>query len=614
MNTTGSIADELDPEYRMDGSCWKFEPVYSDGIWYQMLQNKENILKHSSVRLNIQISIIFFLTSFIHFFLRRIHLPRIVAEILAGMILGPSLIGKYFPGLSTIFFPPDSMKILSTLMRFGYLFFMFLIGVKMDAGLLRKSGSKSWVIGTINTLVPMLTMVTIAKDISRTSDKYPEPAVEWVSVFSGTLMITSFPAVALLLTHLKIINSELGHLALSSALVSDTTSVVLINLESYLKLIFGVSPRVGFKSIFLSMLLIIVIVTFLRSTMYWIIRRTPEGKPVRSNYVFLVVILVMLVGIIGDNVGLQFLYGPFIFGLIVPTGPPLASVLVERLDTIVTGLLLPLISTLCGFRSNLWELQHSPPMFLTFMLSCGFTVKLLSTFIPASCCRVPRRDAALLSLICSAQSIVQLGVFITNFNKQPLASGQFTIAVLTVFVLATAIPVIISSVYDPSEKYLGYQKRTIVHSTEAEGLRILVSAHRQDDALAAAKLLDITAPTKESPLFVIGLYLESLVGGSTPLILDHQLGQKLSTFGGSRWQPVIDVFTLFKSKHDKSAQVKVFTAISPSKLMHEHISWVAFDHSVSLIILPFHKKWNAKGNVVMENNAARLLNSNVRMI
>lgn len=199
-------------------------------------------------------------------------------------------------------------------------------------------------------------------------------------------------------------------------------------------------------------------------------------------------------------------------------------------------------------------------------------------------------------------------------DSQPLASGQFTIAVLTVFVLATAIPVIISSVYDPSEKYLGYQKRTIVHSTEAEGLRILVSAHRQDDALAAAKLLDITAPTKESPLFVIGLYLESLVGGSTPLILDHQLGQKLSTFGGSRWQPVIDVFTLFKSKHDKSAQVKVFTAISPSKLMHEHISWVAFDHSVSLIILPFHKKWNAKGNVVMENNAARLLNSNVRMI
>ncbi|KAK6227734.1 hypothetical protein QUC31_006817 [Theobroma cacao] len=601
-----SFSNDLEPRYRVDGSCWRFIRVASDGLFSEP---GDHMFRHTLVVLQLQLAIIFILATIIHLLLRRFHLPRLVSELLAGLILGPTVLGRFFPKISDILFSQQSLKILSELTRFGYLFFMFLIGVKMDVSLITKSGKRAWTIGSIVIVFPMLTIVLIAKYIGRTVDNMDIYNLEWVGLFSGTLMLTSFPVVACLLMHLKIINSELGYLALSSALISDLTSVVIVNLNSYWQLIKLASIRVALKSMFLCIALVVFIIAVLRPMMYWMIRRTPEGKPVRDAYVFLLVIALLLVAIVGDNVGLQYMYGPFILGLAVPTGPPLASILIEKLDTIVTGWMLPLMSTSCGYKSNLWELNRPLPASEIFVITVGFLLKTTCGFIPAICFKMPCKDATALALMLTAKGIVELGTFATNADKQSIVTQQFTLAVVVVFILAAAVPILTRKLYDPSKTYTGYQKRTILNSSTHEGLRVLVCAHRQDDALSAIKLLELSNPTKESPLSVYGLYLEELIGGSTPLLLNHQLGQKSSD--GSRWQPVINVFNYFKSQNKKQNQVHVFTAISPPKLMHEDICWVAFDNSVALIILPFHRKWNSKGKMISDSKDLRALNCKV---
>lgn len=177
--------------------------------------------------------------------------------------------------------------------------------------------------------------------------------------------------------------------------------------------------------------------------------------------------------------------------------------------------------------------------------------------------------------------------------------------------MATIVPLIVRSLHDSSKLYPGYQQRNIMHSASNDDLRVLVCTHRQDDALAAIKLLEVSHPTKESPLSIFGLYLEPLRGGSTPLIINHQLGQNSSKSDCKRWQPIIHVFKYFKAEHPTFVQVQVFSAISPPKVMHEDICWVAFDKSISLIVLPFHRKWNAKGELISDSQALRGLNSKV---
>ncbi|XVE99831.1 hypothetical protein REPUB_Repub03eG0235400 [Reevesia pubescens] len=601
---------DLKPEYRVDGSCWKFVPVFSDGLFNQ--KPEDNIFRHPFILLLMQLAIIFCLTNVIHIFLGRYHLPRLLSEVLAGLILGPTVLGRFFPEISDVLFPKLSEEILATLTRFGYLFFMFLIGVKMDVSLIRKSGKREWTIGSVVIMIPLTVTVSTANYISITVDKMDKHTEEWVALFSGVLMLTSFPVVAILLMHLKIINSELGNLVLSSALISDLISVVMVNFDLYGKLIDLAGINVATKSLVLCLALVVFIVKVLGPVMYWIIRRTPEGKPVKDAYLFILMIALLIVAIVGDNVGLQYMYGPFILGLTVPTGPPLASTLIEKLDTIVTGWMLPLMSTYCGYKSNLWLLNQMPPAFVIFVNTFGFLLKTTCGFVPAICFKMPLKDATALALMLTAKGIIELGTFATNADRQSIDPHEFTLGVVVVFLFAAIVPIVTRNLYDPSKTYAGYQKRSIVNSsTTNEGLRVLACAHKQDDALSAIKLLELSNPTTESPLSVYGLYLEELVGGSSPLLLNHQLGQKSSS-DGTRWQPIIDVFNYFKSQNQKQTdQVQVFTAISPPKLMHEDICWVAFKNSAALIILPFHRKWNKKGKMILDRKDLRDLNCNV---
>ncbi|KAK1571108.1 hypothetical protein Q3G72_012031 [Acer saccharum] len=606
---TSFLAHDLN--YKLDGSCWKIIPVYSDGIWN--LEDGENIFRHTLLRLYVQLALIFILTSIIHFVLKRIHLPRIVSEILVGIILGPSLIGHFLPNVSEILFPPQSEKIMSSLTSFGYIFFIFLIGVKMDVKLITKSTKREWYISGF-LMINMMLVTICAVQIKKAMDPV-ENSREWISFFAGTLMLTSFPVVACFLIDLKIINSELGHIALSTALVADLMSVFVVNFYDYARIMVDASFRAGIKSMILSLALLVFISTALKQLMVWIIRRTPEGKPVKNGYVVSIVFLVMIVAIIGDNVGLQYLYGPFIFGLTVPTGPPLASSLVEKLDTIVSGLFLPLMATYCGYKSNLWELNQMLPHSLAFIMSFGLIMKAVAVFVPAIWFKVGYRDAVALMLILSAKGIVELGTFATNSqNKQTFDSGQFTVAVLVILTMATIVPLLVRKLHDPSKIYPGYQQRNILHSSNNNGLRVLVCTHRQEEALAAVRLLNISNPTRESPLFIFGLYLKALVGRpSNTQLINHQLDQKASNFDQNRhWkQPIINVFKYFKSENPINVNLQVFSAISPPKLMHEDICWVAFDKAVSLIILPFHRKWSVKGELVSDSEALRNLNTKI---
>ncbi|KAE8689635.1 putative Cation proton exchanger [Hibiscus syriacus] len=604
-----SSADhDLDPRYRIDGSCWKFIPVISDGFFNE--KEGESIFKHQLILLQLQLALIFILATTIHLCLRHFYLPRLISEVLSGVILGPTILGRYLPDVSATLFSRHAVKVLSTLTRFGYLFFMFLIGVKMDVNLVRKSGRREWTIGSIVIIFPILFIVSAAQTISLKVDKVEEDAQQWVSLFAGLFMLTSFPVVAILLMHLKIINSELGNLTLSSALISDLISVVIVNLDKMDKLSKLASDRVALKSTFLVIVLIMFVVMILRGMIYWIIRRTPEGKPVKDAYLFFVIIALLVVAVAGENAGLQYMYGPFILGLTVPTGHPLASTLIEKLDTIVAGWMLPLMSTYCGFRSDLWVLKRRPPAWIVFTVTFGVLFKMACGFISAICLKVPLKDATAMALMLTSKGIIELGCFATNVDKTDIDPQEFSWAVLSVSFYAALVPIVTRKLYDPSKTYRGYQKRTVLNSSLNEGVRVLACAHRKDDALSAIKLLQLTNPFIGTPLSVFGLYLEELVGGSSPLLLNHQLGQKSCSEGG-HWQPIIDVFNHFKNQCSKPTQVQVYTAISPQSLMHEDVCWVSFQNSVALIILPFHRKRNRKGKIIADSKELRAFNIRV---
>ncbi|XP_059627065.1 cation/H(+) antiporter 15-like [Cornus florida] len=157
-----------------------------------------------------------------------------------------------------------------------------------------------------------------------------------------------------------------------------------------------------------------------------------------------------------------------------------------------------------------------------------------------------------------------------------------------------------------TRKEIFYGLQTMPDNAE---LRICVCVHRQDEALAAIKLLEVSNPTQESPLLVHVLHLMELKGRATPLLINHQFGQKISAASHSR--QIIDVFNKYENQFLGLVNVHAFTAISMLKFMHQDICSLAFDKLVSLVILPFHRKWNSNGTMVVDNKMLRSINLQV---
>ncbi|CAH9059902.1 unnamed protein product [Cuscuta epithymum] len=596
-----------------ENKCEAVIHLHSPGLWDVGDPNyPRGLLDYTLPLLLLQLCIIFFLTQSLYLLIKPARMPRIVAELLAGVILGPTVLGQ-IPGFTNKIFPPQGHVYLDLLSKIGYIFFIFLSGVKMDPTLVLKCGRKAWTIGVIAVILPFAVFSNFAAQLAYypSIHRYRRAAIK--SIFSIQFLY-SFPVTASLLVDLKIINSELGRLALAATLVSDLLSNAGSSYFSYVKIAnTSVLPIMSAQAFALTFGAFALIFFIVRPLSTWIITRTPEGKSVDASFVIFLSFFVLLAVVVTDNVGLSYQYGPFMLGLMIPDGPPLGSTLVDKLDTVISGLLAPLLLTYCGMKVNLVELYDLYFVIVVLItVTLSLVVKYVSVFFPSLACNVPPKDAASLAFMMNTQGLVQMSFYFNNVINQTFDAETFSMLTSSVLITAAATHLFVGLLYDHSSMYAGYRKRNIENSSSTSELRIISCVHRPEDVLAVKQLLDSSFPSKESPLSVYALHLVELVGQATPLLIDHQLGQKHSSrVSNSRSQKIVDMFQSFELQHAESATVQFFTAISMPRFMHHDVCSLAFDKLASFIILPFQRKWNQQGRVISDNSVLRTMNCNV---
>lgn len=180
---------------------------------------------------------------------------------------------------------------------------------------------------------------------------------------------------------------------------------------------------------------------------------------------------------------------------------------------------------------------------------------------------------------------------------------------LFVFVSATATPLLIKWLYDPSRKYAGYQKRNIVDLKPNSELKIVAGIYRQDNIDIFIHLLDVCQPTKERTIAVYAIHLIELVGRAAPIFISHQK-QKFHP-GKSYSKEMILAFTRYVKSNHGTVSVSKFTAVSSPKYMQDDVCNLALDNLASLIVLPFHRTWSREGRLESESKVMRDLNSSV---
>lgn len=344
----------------------------------------------------------------------------------AGIILGPTVMGQ-ISGFTRTFFPPEGQTYLDLLSKIGFIYATFLCGVKMDPKLVLKCGRKAFTIGVTAVMVPYAIFGSFSSHLDNHSGihRYRRSSVK--SIFS-IQFLSSFPVTASLLVDLKIINTELGRFALASTLVSDLFSNGLSTIFSIIRIAsFSSSKMLSLHSLVLTSAFILVTFIVVRPLSARVIRMTPEGKPVDTSFVIFLTFFVLFTVLVTDNVGISYQYGPFLLGLVIPDGPPLGSTLVEKLDTVISGLFAPLFLSYCGLKVNLiqlYDLEFVAVIWVTIAVS--FLSKYFTVLLTGLACSVPLKDAASLAFMMNTPGFVQMSFYFNNaVNQVPTFTFKF---------------------------------------------------------------------------------------------------------------------------------------------------------------------------------------------
>ncbi|CAA3011614.1 cation H(+) antiporter 18-like [Olea europaea subsp. europaea] len=574
----------------------------------------DNPLDYALPLVMLQICLVAVLSRVLAYLLRPLRQPRVIAEIVGGVLLGPSALGRNHKYLHALF-PPRSLTVLDTLANLGLLFFLFLVGLELDPRSLKRTGKKALSIALSGISVPFILGIgssfvlreTISKGVSH------GPFLVFMGV---ALSITAFPVLARILAELKLLTTDVGQIAMSAAAVNDVAAWILLALAIALS---GTdsSPLVSLW-VFLCGLGFVVICIFIAPPIFkWMARRCPEGEPVDELYVCATLVAVLAAGFVTDSIGIHALFGAFVLGVLVPKEGPFAGALVEKVEDLVSGLFLPLYFVSSGLKTNVATIQGAQSWgLLVLVIFTACFGKIGGTIVVSLLYKMPFKEAVSLGFLMNTKGLVELIVLNIGKDRGVLNDQTFAIMVLmALFTTFITMPLVIS-VYKPAQMATSqYKNRMIKRKDSNSQLRILTCFLSTRNVPTLINLMEASRGIgKREGLRVYAMHLMELSERSSAILMVHKARKNGMPFW-NKWQDsdpnqIIVAFEAFQ--HLSQVSIQPTIAISAMSSMHEDICSSAERKRVAMIILPFHKHQRFDGH--LETTRADLAHVNRRVL
>ncbi|KAL0533536.1 hypothetical protein IC582_027570 [Cucumis melo] len=571
----------------------------TSGVFYG-----SNPLEDSFSALLLDVVFVILIIHLLHLFLRPLHQPKIVSQILGGFIIGPSVLG-HNNNFRLHLFPEDVSFLLTNIGLIGFMYFLFISGVKTDLSLIKKAGKKEYSIASFSVVVPLLLNISFALLIRKSMN---EDLAKFSSIgaITSSLAITAFPVVHPILHELNLLSSEVGRMSMSISIISDAVGInAVIAFEAAIQ---GETDAINSLWYLISLIVLLGFIVFgVRRAMHWIVKRTPEGQAVEQGFVVAILLGVLIMGFLTDLFGIAILNGPLWLGMAIPDGPPLGSTLVERSETIISELLMPVSFAFVGLYTDVFEMAKAgwptlAPLF--FLALAGHFFKLGATLVASLYFQLPVRDSLAVSFIMCLRGQVEIVLLLHWMDKKIIKIPEFTMLVLMTATVTAIVTPLVSILYDPTKPYMVNKRRTIQHLPPGTKMKIVVCIEDQGDVAALVSLLDMSNPTVVSPFSIYALHLIELVGRAAPVFIDHKKSKAPSKYTAS--DSIHNALKLYEEARSELVKLHTYTAVAPKRTMNQDICELGLIKRANLIILPFSRNG--------EHSGVRLQNMNISVL
>ncbi|CAI8586357.1 unnamed protein product [Vicia faba] len=525
----------------------------------------------------LQYSLLSVVSQFIYLCIQPLGQSSIVAQILGGVLLGPTFLGHKKIMISNALFPPKGSMVIETTAAFGAMFFFFIVGVRMDPGTLWKTEKKAIMISAFVFLFTLLIPSSLAFLMIRyvPMDKSLSISLPFIAL-SHTF--TAFAVVTIVLTELKILNTDIGRLAMSVAMFSDIVGFSLaIILFSVLQNKSG--GFTNFISIFSSLAALVLSIIFvMKPLLIGISKKLKSEKHVSEWFFVCIMVFVLITGLLSEAIGQHYVMGPLLLGLVLPEGPPIGTSLIAKIEAFTYAFFYPIYLTISGMKTNLFKIDYKSMWIMCLLVVVSVVVKTGAVMLSGYYTNVPLKECFVIGLIVNSRGVAELLVYNLWRGSKLLSEQEFSLAVFSV--------IAINAIVTPLIKIL------------------------TENIPAMMNLLEVSHASEDSNVRVTALILVELLGRSRPLLVAHQPHDILRCTSSNSKQ-VNHAFYQYIEQNKGYATVELFTSVSNLETMNDDVCRIAIDRIANILILPFHKQWEIDGSVEVTNKSIQYMNIKV---
>jgi Kef-type K+ transport system membrane component KefB len=382
---------------------------------------------------------------YMHIVFRRMGQPGVIGEILAGLLLGPSLFGHFFPQISTALFGAHASSPITMISQIGLIFLMFQIGMDFQFGHLTAKRNRRAVIGV--TIVSVGVPLSLGIGLGTLSAEALAPGIDPVrfSLFLGLgLAITAVPILGRILRQYGLTHTEVGVVAISAAAINDVIGWVLLSMVSAYAAATLSTPHVLMQ--LGGLLGLVALLWFvLRPLVAYLMSRFPiRNAELSPNLMAIVVCLMFALGICTYRLGIFAIFGGFACGVLFHQYPEFVDAWRRQVGRFVLVFFLPVFFTYTGLRTNVLGLSSvSDWQWLAVILSAAILGKIIPVYFMGRACGFDRGQSSILGVLMNTRALMELIVINIGFDLGLIPQKVFTmLVIMAVFTTLMAGPLL----------------------------------------------------------------------------------------------------------------------------------------------------------------------------
>ena len=409
------------------------QPTSEKSAWHEFLHSTLHNITHPLAILLAQIVAIVFVSRLFAWIFRKIGQPSVIGEIVAGIVLGPSLVGLFFPEFTAFLFPTESLGNLQFLSQIGLILFMFIVGMEIDVNVLKNKAHDAVVISHASIIIPFSLGMGLAYFIYK---EFAPVEVSFTSfgLFLGiALSITAFPVLARIVQERGIHKTRLGTIVITCAAADDITG------WSILAVVIAIAKAGSSVSALYTIALAVVYVFVMIKIVRPFLKRIGDLNATNTNlsktYVAIFIVMLILSSWATEVIGIHALFGAFMAGAIMPANQKFRSLFAEKIEDIALVLFLPLFFVFTGLRTEIGLINEPYLWKITGLIILVATIgKLVGSALAARYVKQSWKDSLIIGTLMNTRGLMELVVLNIGYDLGILTPQVFAMMVIMALV------------------------------------------------------------------------------------------------------------------------------------------------------------------------------------